>query len=544
MWQDVASPTTPAEDPDSSIPFSLVAHWLFCERRAWLEAVGETVDSYQMEIGTKDHQSVDDFGVQKGERYRAVNVRDPRLGVHGRIDLFEKEAGGEITLVEYKATPVRRVPEVTRPMRIQLMLQSLALHNAGIEVMKHEVYFTTHKKRVSVQLDDSDAELAREAVVGVRTTIQSAVAPPALIDDSRCMRCSHAAVCLPDERQDGPADRRIGVADPTGHVVHLATYGSRASIREGRLRAEHRGELVAEVPLEDVHAIVIHGNCDISSGLVRELLWRGKQIVWASGRGKVVGWAAPAHLPNTQARVSQYSRSMSRDLRLAREFVYSKIANQATLLRRNGHAAQAVEGMRNIQASVKTAESIETVLGYEGAAAKLYFGNFLTMFNGQSLSFLETRFPGRIGRGATDPLNVCLNYAYGILSGEVLRAIVACGLDPYAGFLHSSGRGKPALVLDLMEEFRAPIADSAVVGAFNNGEMGRKSFVVVLDDYRLTDQGRKKILEAMERRCQSVFTHPRFEYKVSWRRAMEVQARLVLGVIDGTQSSYSGVRVR
>lgn len=121
---------------------------------------------------------------------------------------------------------------------------------------------------------------------------------------------------------------------------------------------------------------------------------------------------------------------------------------------------------------------------------------------------------------------------------------MACGLDPHAGFLHSSSRNKPALALDLMEEFRAPVADSVVVRAFRNGELTEQDFTGEIGSCRLTDRGRKQLISGFERRIETSFRHPVFGYDVTWRRAIEVQARLVLGVIDGTQSVYKGVTVR
>jgi CRISPR-associated protein Cas1 len=137
-----------------------------------------------------------------------------------------------------------------------------------------------------------------------------------------------------------------------------------------------------------------------------------------------------------------------------------------------------------------------------------------------------------------------LNYAYALLLADAIRAIVACGLDPHAGFLHSSVRNKPALALDLCEEFRAPVADSTVIGAFNNGELKRSDFSEVLGVARLRDAGRRTLIAAYERRVLSEFRHAVFGYRVTWRRAMEIQARMILGVIDGTQPRYVGIRTR
>ena len=136
-----------------------------------------------------------------------------------------------------------------------------------------------------------------------------------------------------------------------------------------------------------------------------------------------------------------------------------------------------------------------------------------------------------------------MNFCYGLLTADTLRAVVACGLDPHAGFLHSSGRNKPALALDLVEEFRAPVADSVVINAFNNGEIGARA----LDrtgTTRIGERGRRALISGYERRVTGTFRHPIFGYEVTWRRAMEIQARLVLGVIDRSQPRYQGIRVR
>ncbi len=141
-------------------------------------------------------------------------------------------------------------------------------------------------------------------------------------------------------------------------------------------------------------------------------------------------------------------------------------------------------------------------------------------------------------------MNASLNYSYGLLLSECVRAIASCGLDPSGGFLHTPTRNKPALALDLMEEFRAPIADAVVVGAFNNGELRPEHFTEALGSTRFRDQGRRALIAAFERRITTEFQHPVFGYRVTWRRAIEVQARMILGVIDGSQSAYIGVRTR
>ena len=406
------------------------------------------------------------------------------------------------------------------------------------------VYFTTHRSHVPVLLDDTDFETARQEVAKTKETVQSPTAPEPLHDDPRCMGCSHAGVCLPEERAQSPVVRRIHVSDPDGGIVHLTTAGSRAFLRDGRLRVSRRGEELASLPLEQVAGLVVHGNIDLSSALVRELLWRGLTIVWCSGTGRVIGWSHTANTPNGLARVRQHQASAEGRVELAREFIVAKIAGQATLLRRNGNSPNVVSSLRKLQRKARDAQQIDILTGFEGDAAARYFASFPTMLRAPQGAPFLAGWTGRVGRGAFDPLNVSLNYLYGVITAEVIRALAACGLDPHAGFMHSSSRNKPALALDLMEEFRAPLGDAVVLAAINNREITDCDFTTALGTCRLRDAARKTLLRSYERRLETEFTHPVFKYKVTWRRAIEVQARMLLGYLDGSQERYRGVTTR
>lgn len=530
---------SPHDDP---IPISLIAHHAFCPRRAWLEAMGETTDTHQMAHGIAAHRASDDPARSRPGSLRSVDVASPTLGISGRCDCVEIDDVGNATIVEYKSTPVRRRATVTEPMVVQLALQAAALRETGVPIVGTAVHFVDHKQRVDVAVGDAETASALDHLDRLRTMLAAGTAPEPLIDDPRCRTCSHAGVCLPDERALSPVTRRVLVADPDSQTLHIATPGARVSLRSGRVNVVKGESELGSVPIERVLALVVHGNVDISSGLLRELLWRRVPTIWCSGTGRVIGWASSANAPNGGPRVRQHVASAHGNLDLARAFVSAKIGNQATLLRRHGNTPDTVELLRALQRHALTAGSIEDVFGVEGDAAARYFAAFSTMLTPAVREVLA--FTGRSRRPATDPLNSALNFAYGMLLADLVRAVVACGLDPHAGFLHSSGRNKPALALDLCEEFRAPVADSVVIGAFNNGELKETSFSTVTGAARLRDAARSALVTAYERRVATTFQHPTFGYPVTWRRAMEIQARLVLGVLDGTQERYKGISIR
>lgn len=313
-----------------------------------------------MAQGVVDHATVDDPATSRAQMLRAVDVRSERLGPVGRCDTIEVTDDGMV-IVEHKAAPVRRKAETTLPQRVQLALQALCLREHGHAVLGAAVWFSTVRRRVSVVLDDKLLAESERQALATRAAVDGGP-PEVLEDDPRCGRCSHVGVCLPEHRQRSPA-RRIGVADPTGRVLHLASAGSRASLRRGQI-VVRAGEKEVTVPLAQTAGLVVHGNADVSAALLREVLERGYPIVWCAWSGRVVGWASPAGGPNGEARGLQHRLPDTVRLEAARAMVGAKIVNQAALLRRHG-TAQGGE-LRALAVSAAQAPSRERLSGSRG----------------------------------------------------------------------------------------------------------------------------------------------------------------------------------
>ncbi|MBB4663295.1 CRISPR-associated endonuclease Cas1 [Conexibacter arvalis] len=524
-------------EPEESIAIGVVAHHVFCPRRAWLEVHGERTDTAQVAVGVRDHRAVDDQATSRGARMRTIDVSSQALGIHGRCDSVEVARDGRLTVVEHKAAPLRRRSVATEANRVQLALQALCLREAGRAVAGAAVWFSTTRKRVPVELTEDLLAGAAAAVGATRAVVSSVTPPPPLEDDDRCRLCSHVSVCLPDEHRQRLPARRISVADPLGTVLHLTTPGSRARVRRGRIEVSARGEEPASVPIGQVAGVVVHGNADVSSALLREMLARGFPIVWCSWSGRVVGWATPASGPNGDLRAAQHRLDPEVRLAVAQSIVAAKIKNQRHMLRRHRLAGR--EELLRAAELASSARSIGEVVGIEGGAAARYFSSIRGALRAEWATF-----GGRNARPAIDAVNAALNVAYGLLLADVIRAIAACGLDSHGGVMHTPGRNKPALALDLMEEFRPLVADSTVLWAINNGELragdARDDFGVV----RLNERGRKALIATYERRVTGEFQHPRFGYRVSWRRAMEIQARMFLAVVAGSSPTYEPIVAR
>jgi CRISPR-associated protein Cas1 len=220
-----------------------------------------------------------------------------------------------------------------------------------------------------------------------------------------------------------------------------------------------------------------------------------------------------------------------------------------------------VTRLRQAAKDALTADSLEQLLGIEGAAAAAYFEHFSGMLkiadplddeipgaevvrDPREKRQLTFEFSARHRRPPTDPVNALLSLAYSVLSKDCTIAAAAVGFDPYIGFYHQPRFGRPALALDLMEEFRPLIAESAVLTAINNRMVTTDDFVVAGNAVNLTPAGRKKFFFAYEQRMTGLLTHPLFDYKVSYRRALELQARLLAKTLTGEIPEYVPLTTR
>ncbi|MGL4502596.1 MAG: type I-D CRISPR-associated endonuclease Cas1d [Planktothrix sp.] len=273
------------------------------------------------------------------------------------------------------------------------------------------------------------------------------------------------------------------------------------------------------VPAQTVEQVVLMGNPQVTGDALTYALELGMPIHYLTSFGKYLGSALPGYSRNGALRLAQYElyRDTERRLELVKAIVSAKIQNQSTLLYR--HLAETP--LKDHKKLVFQKATLDEVRGVEGIAAKDYFAQWSTLLKE------PWSFPGRNRRPPTDPVNALLSFGYGLLRVQVTAAVHIVGLDPYIGYLHEVSRGQPAMVLDLMEEFRPLVADSLVLSVLHKREIQPDDFTESLGAYRLSDEGRKRFLQAFERKMNDEFKHPIFDYRCTYRRAIELQARLL-----------------
>jgi CRISPR-associated protein Cas1 len=251
---------------------------------------------------------------------------------------------------------------------------------------------------------------------------------------------------------------------------------------------------------------------------------------------------------NVLVRREQYRRADSDEASqaIAAEIVAAKIANSRTVLMKSlrddsarpGHAqvADAAAELKQRLQNVRTCDSLETVRGLEGDAARIYFRVFDHLITAQKSDF---RFTGRSRRPPMDAINSLMSFIYTLLQHDVRSALAAAGLDPFVGYLHRDRPGRPGLALDLMEEFRAYLADRMAVSLVNLRQVGADGFrctesgAVVMDD-----DTRKAVLVAYQRRKQEEITHPFLGEKTILGMVFHLQARLLSRYLRNELDAY------
>jgi len=242
---------------------------------------------------------------------------------------------------------------------------------------------------------------------------------------------------------------------------------------------------------------------------------------------------------NVLLRIKQFQWAGDEDksLSIARKMVAAKIENSRMRLRRYDPDVpeMVLESLANLVKDAENASSRQSLLGIEGAAAGAYFSRLGSLLKTNPGDF---SFEGRNKRPPRDPVNSVLSYLYGVLTKELFTTVQAAGFDPYLGFYHQPRYGRPALALDIMEEFRPVIADAAMLSLFNNEELTAKDFIRTGIGISIMPEAKRKVIAAYEHRMQTEVTHPIFSYKVSYRRVLEVQSRLLARVLSGELKEY------
>ena len=530
--------------------------------------------------------------IPEGARLRSLKLESETLGLVGVVDVVEGGADGA-EVVDYKKGSARRTSDGERiakePDAVQVAAHALMLREQGVNAVRGWIYYAEDKRRVPVEFTDELLAKVRTAIDEAKAMARAGKCPPPLRNDPRCLFCSAYPICLPGEshwwaaqlrkEKPGPqlmftfagggapnsdstssgadsarADLEIGAPkaeapdlreaprpeNDEGEVLVVQTPGAQIGQRGDQLQVTVKGEVVRKLPGHQVRAIYCFGAVQLTAQAVETCLDLGIDVSYFSPAGRFIGMLRGLPASGVDARRGQYRLFEQEGIRLhlARECIRAKIHNQRVMLMRNGDVPDRVlilmAGFRDQTAE---ATDLTQLIGIEGAAAATYFEQFPTMLKGGVWKF---DFRGRNRRPPRDPVNSLRSMGYSILAKEFAGVCHAVGLDPFLGFLHQPRYGRPALALDLMEEFRPLTADSVAISLLNRGELGPEDFIRSANGTFLNEAGRRRFWEAWFRRLDTEVSHPEFGYKMAYRRMFEVQGRQLWRYLRGEAATYHG----
>lgn len=331
-------------------------------------------------------------------------------------------------------------------------------------------------------------------------------------------------------------------------------YGRFLGTELGQIVVREKKKIIERKNPRSLRQIVFSGKGSISSEAIKLLGKHGVDILFLDFDGSVIARVSPPMLRTVAVRKEQYyAYKDERGVILSKEFVSAKMKNQFAVLgslakRRKetdpGASETMVSARNKIKEFLQDVDDISgscideirgTIQGLEGGASREYWGALTVIFPP------DFEFQGRSGRYAEDPVNSMLNYGYGILQGETLRAIHFAGLDPYGGYLHVDRSGRSSLILDFMEEFRQQIVDKVVIRLITKSQVKPDDFRSKEGLCRMKKSARRLLLKEMLSRLEDFI---RLENrKIAWCNVMLRQARSMAKFLRG-QGLYTGFYLR
>ena len=534
------------------LPVSAVAEYLYCPRNFYYrmaEGAQESNPAF-LEGKLQEERREERARILRGDslQLRQVRLASQHYGLTAELDVVEENNGSQYP-VEYKRGGFKESVSDD----VQLCCQSLLLEEAlQMDVLEGYIFYAESNRRRKVLISTELRELTLQSIENARRVLEEGEAPLPL-NDEHCEGCSLAPRCLPGEVAflNGSASepKRVVPSAELGRVLYVDTYGAYLRKRSGYIQVTRDKELLHEVPMAAVDQVVLVGQTGATTPLLVDLMQRGIPVYFCQYGGRLNGWVQPMWGKNSLLRIAQLRcyDDVLRKTELARSFVAGKLANYRTLLmryyrsRQNEELSSAAEEIAKTLRSLHVQSDLDQIRGAEGYASRLWFNCFPQLILSDHAEFF---FAGRNRRPPRDPVNAMLSFGYSMLVKDVLGELMRVGLDPYIGFLHSAVYGRPALALDLVEEFRPLIVDSAVVTAINTGMVAPGDFEMSEYQCEMKETARKAFFQAYRNRINEEIQHPVFGYRLSYRRTIELQARLLSKVILKEIPAYKPFGVR
>lgn len=546
----------------------------FCPRLFYFEEVEEIrLANDRIFAGRALHEamSADD----PTGKVREVEVSAEKLGLTGKIDYISRR-NKEIVPYEHKRGRSRKIdglPYAWDQDALQTAAYAMMLEETlGVEVKEGRVRYHANNITVSIPIDAAMRQRVLNAIAEGKRLRNSTKRPPITKHERKCVKCSLAPLCLPEEVRtaEDPARKTLRlfpskVTNATMHIISPGTSIGRAG--EAFSIVSPDGQ-TRSVPVIDVNSFVIEGYSQITAQALQLCAVNNIGVHWLDASGFHIG-AFVGGVGPVQRRIRQYKAlcDPSVRLRLTQTLVKAKIEQTLRYLLRCARGKKddapneelfekasdsvvapsdldnAIGSIRKLLRDVDRTDSVDVIRGLEGAAAKEYFGVVPRLLKSNVPKEMIPQ--GRSRRPPKDRFNAILSYLYALLYSSVLQAELTVGLEPAFGFYHTPRSSTPPLTLDIMEIFRLVVCDAPLIGSINRLQWNvNEDFEVVKDKVWLSKQGKIKAIELYERRLQDTWKHSVVGYSLSYARTIELEVRLLEKEWSGEEGLFAKSRIR
>lgn len=332
------------------------------------------------------------------------------------------------------------------------------------------------------------------------------------------------------------------------NTLYVTSNDAYLSLKNDNVVVQQGDITLGKIPLRSLESIMSFSYKGASPALMGKCAEFGVGLSFFSPYGRYYCSILGEKNRNVLLRREQFRFTDDEDAALpfAQSFIVGKIYNCRWVLERTkrDHAlrvnseriAEQSEKLRQALLNARDCRSIDELRGIEGLAAKDYFFTFDDLILRNKDDFF---FQQRSRRPPLDRVNALMSFVYSILTSDCIAALQGVGLDPYVGFMHTDRPGRASLALDLVEEFRPTIADRFVLTLINTGTIKPSQFEIRENSgVFLSEDGRKTVLAAWQKRKQETLTHPFFNEKMPWGLVPHAQALLLNRAIRGDLDAY------
>lgn len=551
----------------------------YCERLFYLEEVEEIrLADANVFAGRRMHEEID-----KGPDCYTLELASERLGIRGKVDCVRRKSGN-LVVYEHKKGKSKDGKETWPSDRLQVLAYTLLLAEHTEERIEEacvKYHADNRLITISVTLEEAEKEL-QTAVERAKELRASLDRPPVSVPEKLCRTCALAPVCLPEEERFALSEKdkpqRLFPADEDRRIIHIVEQGSSVR-RDGEQLVVYLPDGTKKaLPGMNISALVLHGNVQISTQCIHYCAANEIGLHWLSFGGHYVG-GLTSGAGDVQRKNRQYGALQEPIFkgRLALRLSMAKVENQLRYLLRSTRSnsnedrpieiekgisrlRQELTGLArlgqeldnlgreeggddsNVPISEKVEKIIEVIRGHEGMAGREYFSILPFLLNLPEDDLLY--FKGRNRRPPKDPFNAVLSFGYALLYKDCVAAILAVGLEPSVGFLHTPRSSAFPLALDLMEIFRVILWDIPFLGSVNRKQWKKEDFDISTNQVWLNSDGRRKAIQLYENRKQEKWKHPVLEYSLSYARTIELEARLLEKEWTGQPGLFAKLRLR